>query len=311
MAPSLHIVASCADRKKHPAVVRLRDVRGNTVAERFKAWRKAIYDARAVRTRAEDLYQGGYWTVVRGLSGVAESMGWRPHLWVSSAGYGVVSGDKEIVSYSATFSPGHEDSISSVCGDEDRAPSTWWRCATSARTGLGRSISSLTRSDPRATILVLASPAYVSAMAADVEASLGHVTNRGAVFIVSSRIPSDTTGLECCLIPSSAALQGALGGALVSLHARVARHVLLTTPPRDFVKENLADMTNKLENEASEARRRAAGSPISDDDVLSFIRQHLAANPKASHTRLLRELRESGQACEQGRFRRLFKQVRP
>jgi hypothetical protein len=57
--------------------------------------------------------------------------------------------------------------------------------------------------------------------------------------------------------------------------------------------------------------KRAPGVAMTDDNVIAFIRQRVAVDAKASHTRLLRELRESGQACEQGRFRRLFKQVKP
>ncbi len=308
MAPSLHIVASCADRKRYPAAVRLRDIGGDTVAARFSSWRSAIRDADGVRTRAEELYQGGYWSIVRELPGLAAQMGWTPKLWVSSAGYGVVASDSKLVSYSATFSSGHEDSVSSV--DEDEAARKWWGCATATRNGLGLSVASLTRSEPKSTVLVVASPSYVEAMADDLEASISHVRNRGAVFVISSRVPSGTE-LESSWIASSGALQGAMGGALVSLHARVARHLILATPPRDFVKENLALMTKKLDGEAGPATKRVAGSPMSDDDVFAFIRKRVAADPKASHTRLLRELRESGQACEQGRFRRLFKQVKP
>jgi hypothetical protein len=306
--PALHIVASCADRKKHPAAVRLRDVRGASVAARFSAWRNAIRDAEGPRARAEELYQGGYWSIVRELPRLAERMNWSSKLWVASAGYGVVSGDKQLVSYSATFSAGHEDSVSTV--GEANAAKKWWRCATASKGGLGISLSSLTKDDPKATVLVVASPSYVDAMEDDLAAAAGHVRNRGAVLIVSSREPSHEA-LSSSWVPSTGSLQGSLGGALVSLHARVARHLILSTPPRDFRKEKLALMIKKLGEEADPAAKRAAGSSMSDDDVLAFIRQRVAADPKASHTRLLRELRESGQACEQGRFRRLFKQVKP
>lgn len=235
-------------------------------------------------------------------------MGWTPKLWVSSAGYGVVANDSKLVSYSATFSAGHEDSVSSV--DEDEAGKKWWGCATASKNGLGLSVASLTKSDPKATVLVVASPAYVEAMVYDLEASLSHVRERGAVFVISSRVPRGTE-LESNWIQSSGALQGAVGGALVSLHARVARHLILAMPPRDFVKENLAHMTKKLDDEAGPATKRVARSQMSDNDVVAFISKRVTADPKASHTRLLRELRESGQACEQGRFRRLFKQVKP
>lgn len=310
MAPALHIVATCTDRKSQSPVVRLRDARGRSVTERFTHWREAIRNSKANRTAAADLYQGGYWSVVQDLPVVAQAMGWQPKLWVSSAGYGVVPSTMALVPYSATFTPGHADSVTKATRD-DVAMIDWWHCATASRSKLGRSVTSIVDEDPRATVLVLTSPLYVSAMARDLAASIGQVRGRGGVFIVSSKVPACEPVLEESWIPSRGDLQQALGGALVSLHARAARQLLRLVKPGDFVKENVPTMTKKLEAEVTgEVKKRVSGAAMSDDDVLRFIRAKVAQNPKASHTGLLRELRANGQACEQGRFRRLFGQVK-
>ena|ERR1035437_10990505 len=47
----------------------------------------------------------------------------------------------------------------------------------------------------------------------------------------------------------------------------------------------------------------------SDDQVLEFITQHLRANGKVGHTALLRAYRAGGLACEQSRFRELFREL--
>jgi hypothetical protein len=49
---------------------------------------------------------------------------------------------------------------------------------------------------------------------------------------------------------------------------------------------------------------------MSDEEVRGFVRKRLGEAPESRHTRLLRELRDSGRACEQGRFKQLFMQVR-
>jgi hypothetical protein len=290
-----------------PAAVRLRDVRGRSIEDRFRRWRAALLEATAERVDAERLYQGGYWTVVRGLPAVAAAMGWRPQLWAVSAGYGVVKNSKRLVPYSATFARGHEDSVAGVPGDEPAA--TWWRCATSGRHRLGTSVRAIAASDPSATIIVIASPAYVQAMRHDLAASMGEFSGKGSLFIVSSRLPATVAKLDRCWLPSRGALQAGLGGALVSLHARTARHLLATVSPHDFVKERLATMTTKLEG-VEHRQKRVSGSAMSDEEVVAFVRSRLASDPRLGHTRLLRELRESGRACEQGRFRRLFNQVK-
>jgi hypothetical protein len=43
-----------------------------------------------------------------------------------------------------------------------------------------------------------------------------------------------------------------------------------------------------------------------DDQVRAFIRNAIRKQQDLSHTRLLREFRASGRACEQKRFRDLF-----
>jgi hypothetical protein len=308
VARSLHIVASCSDRKSEPPAVCLRDVRARSIEQRFTKWRDALTSATATRVDAEHLYQGGYWTVVRGLPAIANAMGWKVQLWAASAGYGVVKGSKKLVPYSATFARGHEDSVSFESGDEPAV--TWWRCATSGSYKLGTSIQAIAALDASATVLVIASPPYLRAMQNDLAASLGEFSGKGSLFIVSSRVPATETKLVRCWLPSRGALQAGLGGALVSLHARTARHLLATVRPQDFVQEKLSYMTTKLEG-VEEKKKRVSGSAMSDDEVLTFIRTRLSGDPKLSHTRLLRELRESGRACEQGRFRRLFNQVKP
>lgn len=307
MLPSLHIVVSCADRKRHPPAVRLRDIEGDSAALRFAAWRDAVTKSDGPHARAEDLYQGGYWSVVRELPALAAHMGWEPRLWIASAGYGMVGSDKQLVSYSATFSSGHKDSVSSL-GENDAAPK-WWNCAIAARGGLGSSLATLVKKEPRATVLVVASPSYIDAMSDDLVAAVQHARSPGAMFVISSRLPMKAVG-SANWIPSSSALQKSLGGALVSLHARVARYLIANIPPSDFRKENLSHMTKKLNEEVGPIAKRTAGIAMTDEDVIVFIRQRVAVDTKVSHTWLLRELRKSGQACEQGRFRRLFKQVK-
>jgi hypothetical protein len=50
-------------------------------------------------------------------------------------------------------------------------------------------------------------------------------------------------------------------------------------------------------------------TPTTDDQVKKFISAALDADPKAKHSRLLRDYREGGSACEQSRFRKLFLEV--
>ena len=58
--------------------------------------------------------------------------------------------------------------------------------------------------------------------------------------------------------------------------------------------------------EGVEPLAKFARTPMTDDEVLSFIHAESAGNAIASRSRLLRTLRDSGKACEQARFGRLY-----
>ena len=73
---------------------------------------------------------------------------------------------------------------------------------------------------------------------------------------------------------------------------------------RSAVHSILAKLINRQPPLVQHAREAK-----SDQQVRDFVRTELANNPTASHTGLLRQFRDSGQACEQSRFRELFKEV--
>ena len=45
---------------------------------------------------------------------------------------------------------------------------------------------------------------------------------------------------------------------------------------------------------------------MSDDEVMEYIAGEISRNPKLKASPLLRKLRDSGRACEQKRFGRLY-----
>jgi len=56
--------------------------------------------------------------------------------------------------------------------------------------------------------------------------------------------------------------------------------------------------------------RRFARRGMTDEEVRVFIRGRLEQDAEVTHTRLLRELRNSDRACEQHRFADLFRAER-
>ena len=173
-----------------------------------------------------------------------------------------------------------------------------------------RSISRLAEKNPRARLLVVASPAYVAALEDDLRQAAGILHHPEQLIIVSTPSPLATGALAPHWIPSSAHLQAEMGGARLSLHARVARDILLRAQdevsfldaPR--VREYYEQLIQR-----SAPPRRYERTPMTDDEVQQFIVRALSTEA-LSCSATLRRLRDSGRACEQQRFKRIFTELR-
>jgi hypothetical protein len=309
MAQTVHILATCTDRKRGevPPELRLRSVHAATVAARAALWWKRLDGSRSGPVVARDLYSGDHWAVARGLPEVAEQSGLKAHLWVISAGYGLISADAEVRPYSATFVRRHADSV--WIAPEARSgtdSSDWWsalsRCGGSKTP---RSVQDLVRDHPRDRFLIVAAPDYVEALEPDIIAATSQLSDSARLLVVSSRGSSRSGPLAEHLVVSDARLQAKLGGAKGSLNARVARRILMDAPRQGL---EASDVRTRLESLIAQCPELETydRTKLTDEDVITFVQRELKREPRPSCTTLLRALRESGRACEQHRFKALY-----
>lgn len=308
----LVIVASCTLRKTREAPSALCLGRYGRGQDRMADWRVALDTCDVHRTAACRLYAGGFWSVVEELPVVATQRGISTTFLVASAGYGLVTADAALKPYSATFAAGADSVIADSPGPESRQQQLreWWRGLASWKGPQGyrgpRSVEQVARLSPSSSLLVIASPAYVGAMADDLQRAARKLCRPERLVIVSS-VKGFPDELRDHLVPSVAALQVRLGGALGSLHARTARHIIRhTTLPLDAsrLRTKYARMASRVE-----PRVTHPGTSRSDSEVRAFIRARVKQQQSLSCTALLREHRDSGFSCEQKRFRTLFNEV--
>ncbi len=311
MSQAFHIVVTCTDRKKVavPDGLRLRRCRKGTVEKRADAWIQRIRSARAEPVAGTELYSGDHWTVARELPDLARKAGFRPRLWVCSAGYGLVPAETPLKPYAATFAPGQGDSI--YRGARDGSPAEaarrWWKQVAKwegPERGAARQIHSLVKRDSSAHVVVVASATYLAAIAEDIRSANPDPER----FLLISAGSAAQNGLSRLLLPADARFQGSLGGSRQALNARIARDALKRFARRpDGFGWLRRSSTQRLAQEVDLITYNR--KPLSDEEVKRFIRERLRTDPGARHTRLLRALRESGRACEQKRFRNLFVEV--
>lgn len=307
------VLVTCASRKFLPAPAErmLRNARGDSVADLARGWVSQLVRSGSPRLPAAELYAGNYWSDVRSLPGY-----WprgQIEVWICSAGYGLLSWRTAIGPYSATFSPGHPDSLPGRIAGPTAGPlrRSWWAALAEwegPEPGLPRTIEQLVVSRPGWPVLVVASSGYLGAFADDLRASVPRLDNPDELAIISAGT-RDLPGLTRHLIPCDARLRRLVGGPMTSLNARIAGLALADAAPRPLGAAGLRAWSQGL-LDGLESRPAVARARIGDDQVLEYIRGELLHNPGVSRSTLLQRLRDSGRACEQARFAALFLRAR-
>jgi hypothetical protein len=282
-------------------------IAGANLPGRFRRWSRNVEGYAGARTRALDLYCGNAWSVVRRISASGD-LGPKVRLWIVSAGLGLVTPQTMVPPYSATFAVGEPDSVVRDGDQEDVL--AWWRLLVAWRkskvSGVG-SIADIARRHPREPLIAALSDDYLSALREDLAKARGLLDNAASLVIISAGARKDGE-LAKNFLPCDSRLEHRFGRSRMALNARVLE-AFLNQHLRDgrtigSVREHYADLLGSLPPASYPVRERG-----SDDRVRSFIRTRLAKDPGGRHTSLLRLYRGQGLACEQSRFRKLFRDV--
>src|SRR5438552_12049981 len=123
MSKAVNIVVTCTSRKKQVPLprLRMRSVREAGLEARAQNWIERLNVNRTTKTAASELYCGEYWSVVRSLPMLAREDGIAVKIWICSAGYGLISFESQICSYSATFSQYEADCVTRGFDSDVRA----------------------------------------------------------------------------------------------------------------------------------------------------------------------------------------------
>lgn len=313
-APSgrlVRVVVSCSARKSAvaPRQLQARDLPStDRVVIRAKEWIRRLEQTSGPVFVASNLYRGEQWSVASGLPTEARQHGWAADLWVASAGYGLISSRAPLLPYAATFASAHPDSVVLQSG-RLRLPALreWWQALAACQgpePGAPRSFRELAASKPASPMVVALGATYLGAVTEDLIAARHELVHPSLLTVVS--IGTRRAGsLGDNLLSIDIVAREVLGGSCLSTNARLARWIVTTSDRHGFHSSRIARLAAAaltVENPPTSPRR----TPQPDATVLRFIQQRLARRPRPGKTTLLRDFRDTGQACEQQRFHRLY-----
>lgn len=310
---TLNLVVTCAKRKKvsvHESLKLGSIPAGDTTTGRVTQWLKLLRKSKAPRHRAVDLYGGDHWAAVRSLLTGSLFDTVELKIWICSAGYGLITPESEICAYSATFASGQEDSVTQSLSATVDAPADWWTALSQwerPSPGSPRSIAQITRRDPDVPVLVAVSEPYLRAIRKDLTAARANLVDPQQLSILCTGI-RQLSDLQEHLLPGDARLQNVAGGTRASLNVRLARK-LIEEHSGDFSFGAFSGQIQKwvkIQKPIVGVKRE----PMSDEEVKSYVRKELQKAPTARPSPLLRQLRDSGRACEHSRFSRLYYEVK-
>ncbi len=311
--PAINIVATCTKRKTVPAPrnLSLGRIRINDPKARSDAWIDALNESTSATLLASELYCGDQWQVVRSLRQVGAQRGIDVNIWVCSAGYGLIPADSYIHPYSATFSMDHADSVCRTRrADRTAIHTAWWSLLANWKGPMPeqpRSLAQLAGRFASQPLVVVASPTYIQAVQDDIISARKQLRSPDLLAIISAGA-ENLASLAENQIPCDSRFQHWLGGALMSLNPRIAREMLV------WLKSNEWNLTRLKLYFATclakqPSRPRYERTQMSDEELRRFVLEESPKHPVPSASRLLRLLRDSGFACEQKRFGRIFEQI--
>jgi hypothetical protein len=326
MSKGLHIIATCGNRKSQSPLASLGDVPGKTIKVRANRWWRTLSDLRrtefAALAQAHQLYTGQYWSIVRQLPEEVRKQALRPSLWVVSAGYGLVSGNDRLLPYSATFTPGHVDSVYNRNLGRNHNEDWWSELSQLHLThSVGpRTLSRLMSDFCSDRFLIIASSQYVSAIQSDLIRGRSSLRKKDNLVLISSRTNSINEKLRRNLVTTDARLLCSpacpencslhlLGrGVRGSIGALLARYLVSKMQTWGF---SAARFTCEIETALKDMPSPSVTkrTSVTNSEIKKFIKTSMSSNRNASATTLLRSLRDSGKACEQKRFKQLYSEV--
>ncbi len=305
---TIRVVVSCSNKKKlaAPDDLKINNYQDN-LSKKIKLWNNRLNNPATKQYPALEMYQGAHWSVAKQIHGFSSKENLDVELWIASAGYGLIKADTLIESYDATFAKGSKESVA------DEGKTQCWDLLALRKRSHAANLTALAVENPDDFLAVALSETYLKALETDL-LNVASLLPPEQLFLISASATKEHPELSCFHLSADARLVNALGGNLISLNARIALHLLEKETLHKWDRSKIDEYFYEL-TESQLPFKKFKREKMTDDQIISFITEQItvASNKNGkvrfSQSQLLRRLRDTGRACEQTRFRRIFQEI--
>ncbi len=298
------VLIPCTDRKRilPSDHLRARNLPVGSVRDVATEWGRRTSSSNA-RSNPDELYCGRAYREARVASNLLGA-----ELVVISAGHGLVRQGQKIPAYGLTAATGKTDSVQKKVTTSDWSGAGWWR-ALGENTSSIVSLSDLFLEVAPELVLISLSESYANLLCEQLAFLDETFVQRLRIFGMglSSHLPANVVS---SLMPYDGRLNGPdspISGTMSDFSSRALHHYaqsldggLLSGRAASDDRLALEGVMDVWSMPATPVRKK-----MTDDEVIGFIQDNWGKTRGRSGASL-RLLRDSGNACEQGRFKNLF-----
>ena len=322
---SFHLIVTCVSQKRAKRVHSILDthIKPGTPKHVFDQWSKTLTSSTLHAKKAKDLYKGQLWNAfLKSFNIISENVQ-DAHLWLLSAGHGLISSEDDILPYDITFQepkngvPSILAKVSCNNGASSRrvALETWWDMLAKTKKTSPASIESLVAdADDDDHFLIVLGKDYLDAVYKDLHKAVKKAKRPDQITVISNS-SNDPTAKKIgkSWLYADERFINLPGANSTIINARIARELLrYTFEEEDGLKWWSIDNINTFLKDLSSGLpdpQKFDRETHTDEQVKDYIRDALTSE-EISFTKLHRAFRDSNRACEYTRFRGLYNQVK-
>jgi hypothetical protein len=322
---TLNLIITCVSQKrsKKEHSILDPDIKTGSIENVFDQWQSVLSKSALKPMKALELYKGNLWNAYRDAWGIINNRIEDSKLWILSAGYGLINANEKIIPYNITFQD-PRNGVPSILAKIKNAAETdsrrgilqkWWELLSKSNNRNPASLMELiAKSGSDEYFLLVLGKDYLEAAFRDLKESIKKAKDPQKILVISNNVNDPLAkrlGKNWLFADGRFVNLPRSNNTLVN--AKIAKEILwhMFNEQQGLSWWSSANFNKFLKFRSSTLPepKKPIRKPSTDKEVKTFVKNALK-DKEVSFSRLHRSYRDSGRACEYGRFKSLYHEVK-